>query len=189
MAALEVQCAGTVIAAEAKVAEVAALRAQLAKLRAEARRVVAAPRYALPFLQTGRLVQLPRLLQQTVTENGSGSVTSSREPELVWGAVVNFERVGCAKAGEGGGGNGTERDSSGGSKKVTYLVDVLVNATADSATAPRRPELLPPAAAHGVPLVVPVALLELAGFSSVRVYVPKDLRAPEVNGLKMDRLF
>ena len=46
----------------------------------------------------------------------------------------------------------------------------------------RRAVLMPPTLA-GTPLVVPVALTEVVALSSIRVYIPKDLRTPEARAL------
>ena len=54
----------------------------------------------------------------------------------------------------------------------------------DMALSLRRPQLLR-ARAGGVAAVVPVALSELAGFSSVRIYIPKDLRPPDARTLAL----
>lgn len=45
-----------------------------------------------------------------------------------------------------------------------------------------------PIASKGQPVVVPVALPELAAFSSLRVYIPQDLRTP-VSSCLMMRVF
>lgn len=37
----------------------------------------------------------------------------------------------------------------------------------------------------GVAAVVPVSLSELAAFSSVRIYIPKDLRPPDARSLAL----
>ncbi len=48
----------------------------------------------------------------------------------------------------------------------------------------RRPVLVG-ARASGVPCVVPVQLTELAAFSSVRIYIPRDLRPPDARALAL----
>lgn len=63
---------------------------------------------------------------------GSGSGSGlGREDEGVWAAVVNFERVGSAKAGGGSGGNAPD---------AQYVVDLLVNCEPDTVPGrgPRR---------------------------------------------------
>ena len=76
-----------------------------------------------------------------LASNGEASTSAAaalgpglgREDAGAWGAVVNFERVGSAKAGGGGGCGG---DAAGGQ----YVVDVLVNCAPDSVPGrgPRR---------------------------------------------------
>ena len=54
----------------------------------------------------------------------------------------------------------------------------------------RRRPVLVGARSGGVACVVPVQLGELAAFSSVRIYVPKDLRPPDARTLALKaRLF
>lgn len=48
----------------------------------------------------------------------------------------------------------------------------------------RRPVLVG-ARSSGIPCVVPVQLPELAAFSSVRIYIPKDLRPPDARALAL----
>ena len=48
----------------------------------------------------------------------------------------------------------------------------------------RRPTLVD-ARSEGVPFVVPVALQEVDALSSVRIYIPKDLRPPDARTLAL----
>eukprot|EP00887_Chlorella_sp_A99_P001342 scaffold14.g1342.t1 len=161
---LEGERAGFVIEQEGKVQEYLALQQQLQKLRSKARSIVMQPRHALPFLQPGRLVQVQL----------AGAV-GQEDAAPAWGAMVNFERV--------GGGDATDGEAAaaiGKRDKAAYLVDVLVNCTADSAQQNSSRRAVPISAQQGgVPLVVPVSLQELASISSVRIFIPRDLRPPE----------
>jgi ATP-dependent RNA helicase DOB1 len=118
------------------VEELLALTEQLARLRAELAAAVHAPKYALPFLQPGRLVRI------SAVADGSGS--SSGSAPGVWGAVVNFERVGKQQQQDGKGqpalaaAAAVEEDGKKGGKAASYLVDVLVNCTPESVGQPSK---------------------------------------------------
>ena len=75
---------------EPRVAEYLALAQQAAGQRASLRAATFAPKHALPFLQPGRLVRL------LASEAGGGSDGSAEvvEEATVWGAILNFERIG-----------------------------------------------------------------------------------------------
>ncbi|EFJ42378.1 hypothetical protein VOLCADRAFT_107315 [Volvox carteri f. nagariensis] len=222
---LEAQRDAIVVPDEQSVRQYYALLDQLASLRASLRGFLNSPQVCLPFLQPGRLVRLlpeppetARPLPDFNEPPGAGAVPSadgSGDASIsggagggeavvaevaygVWGAVVNFERVGgkkdAAAAADGGG------DGGGGSKKSSkkssssssggaghFIVDVLVNtaptpgggtAGGSSGTLPRgHPvKLLPPGDKTGVPLVVTFSLAQVDRLSSVRIYLQRDLR-------------
>ena len=85
---------------EPRVAEYLALARQAAAQRAALRSATFAPKHALPFLQPGRLARLlaPPTAGATPAAVGNAGDTSAAEGLLeeptVWGAIVNFERVG-----------------------------------------------------------------------------------------------
>jgi ATP-dependent RNA helicase DOB1 len=125
------------------------LREQLQKLRRVFTDTMNQPIYCLPFLQPGRLVKV-----------------SEAQNEWGWGVVVNFQK----KAGQDDRGMG-----SGGH----YIVDVLLRcAPADPAQKLFKPKPCPPGQ-EGQIEVVPVLLPLIEAISSVRVYVPNDLRNVE----------
>ncbi|KAI3427412.1 hypothetical protein D9Q98_010327 [Chlorella vulgaris] len=191
VAKLEAQRDALVVEQEESVTEYLKLSQQLAKLREEMRAVVTAPQHCLPFLQPGRLVRVlpPEHAQQAVStaasaaaavaagSSSSSSSSSSGSSEGVLGVVVNFELVGGRQEGEVAGGTASSRR---GAKQ--YLVDVLCNCSEDSLRhqgANRRRAVPIAPSAKGSPAVIPVALAELAAFSSIRVYIPQDLRTQE----------
>jgi len=120
------------VADEAAVAEYAALAAARAEAAAAARAALTQPAHVLPFLQPGRLVRVlapagadapggaaagapeagppADAAAARLASNGeagtSGGTLPGLEDEGAWAAVVNFERVGSAKAAPGGGGGG-----------------------------------------------------------------------------------
>ncbi|GFR46723.1 hypothetical protein Agub_g8346 [Astrephomene gubernaculifera] len=123
---------------------------------------------------------------------GGGEAVVAEVTHGVWGAVVNFERVGGKKGGEdddggggGGKGKGKKKGSSSSSSAAHFIVDVLVNtapppggAVGSGATLPRGTpvRLLPPGDKSGVPLVVTFSLAQVDRLSSVRIYLQRDLR-------------
>ena len=92
---------------EQRVSEYLALMRQAAAQRAALRSATFAPKHALPFLQPGRLVRLlasptadgaPAPASDGARSNGSADGHSVAEDLVeeptVWGAILNFERVG-----------------------------------------------------------------------------------------------
>ncbi|XP_036382027.1 exosome RNA helicase MTR4 [Megalops cyprinoides] len=126
------------------------IRQQLAKLGKEIEEYIHKPKYCLPFLQPGRLVKV-----------------KNEEDDFGWGVVVNFSKKSNVKANTG------ELDP-------LYVVEVLVHCSKESvknaateAAKPARP------GEKGEMQVVPVMLHLLTTISSVRLYIPKDLRPPD----------
>lgn len=123
------------------------IRQQLAKLCKEIEEYIHKPKYCLPFLQPGRLVKVKR-----------------EEEDFGWGVVVNFSRKSNVKPNTG-------------DLDPIYVVEVLLNCSKESlknaateAAKPARPD------EKGEMQVVPVLLHLLTAISSVRLYIPKDLR-------------
>ncbi|GAB4818279.1 hypothetical protein N2152v2_005325 [Parachlorella kessleri] len=227
VARLEAERDGISIDEEERVGEYLALTQQLAKVRREMRRIVCAPKHALPFLQPGRLVRvLPpgegeqaqqrhaaagddvplaaaaaAALSAPLPDGNSARDGEEEEERAVWGAVINFERAGRQQQQEqhgggtaDGGGGGAEDEQDRKSRKKgrgAYLVDVLVSCTAESAQqqgGKRRAVPVAAGQAGGVPLVVPVSLEEVAALSSIRIYIPQDLRTQEARALGVKAL-
>ncbi|KAI4875221.1 hypothetical protein NFI96_010690 [Prochilodus magdalenae] len=123
------------------------IRQQLAKLSKEIEEYVRKPKYCLPFLQPGRLVK--------VKKEGL---------DFGWGVVVNFSKKSNVKANTG------ELDP-------LYVVEVLLHCSKDSVKNAATEAAKPAAAGEkGEMQVVPVMLNLLTSISSVRLYIPKDLR-------------
>ncbi|XP_028658444.1 exosome RNA helicase MTR4 [Erpetoichthys calabaricus] len=123
------------------------IRQQLAKLGKEIEEYIHKPKYCLPFLQPGRLVKVKK-----------------DEDDFGWGVVVNFSKKSNVKATTG------ELDP-------LYVVEVLLHCSKESvknaateAAKPVKP------GEKGEMQVVPVMLHLLSAISSVRLYIPKDLR-------------
>ncbi|PRW05917.1 superkiller viralicidic activity 2-like 2 isoform B [Chlorella sorokiniana] len=195
VAKLEAERDGIAIEQEEKVQEFLALSQQLEKLRGEVRAIVSAPKNCLPFLQPGRLVRvLPpeqpgeaaaaaapaaAAAAAAATGGSGGSSGSSSSSSGVLGVVINFERAGKQQQGEGE--DGSTGGKGGKGSKGQYIVDVLCNCSEDSLRhqSSKRRAVPVPLSTKGQPVVVPVALPELAALSSIRVYIPQDLRTPE----------
>lgn len=168
---------------EEKVKAYQQLLQQATETAADMRAVVNTPQHLLPFLQPGRLVQV----LQPDTGNTSNKHKGAPAPALptpetaIWGAIVNFERVGSEDAEDADPTDGGDGGASRKRKPRTYIVDVLANCAADTlpGMGPRRRPQLVPASGQGVPQVVPCQLSELAALSSVRIYISKDLRPLE----------
>ncbi|KAM6391491.1 exosome RNA helicase MTR4 isoform 2-T2 [Rhynochetos jubatus] len=123
------------------------IRQQLAKLGKEIEEYIHKPKYCLPFLQPGRLVKV-----------------KNEGDDFGWGVVVNFSKKSNVKPNSG------ELDP-------LYVVEVLLHCSKESlknsateAAKPARPD------EKGEMQVVPVLVHLLSAISSVRLYIPKDLR-------------
>ncbi|XP_066567713.1 exosome RNA helicase MTR4 [Amia ocellicauda] len=123
------------------------IRQQLVKLGKEIEEYIRKPKYCLPFLQPGRLIKV-----------------KNDDDDFGWGVVVNFSKKSNVKV-------------STGELDPLYVVEVLVHCSKESvknaateAARPVRP------GEKGEMQVVPVMLHLLSAISSVRLYIPKDLR-------------
>lgn len=144
---LEEQYNGIQIPNEESVVTYYKIRQQLAKLGKEIEEYIHKPKYCLPFLQPGRLVKV-----------------KSEENDFGWGVVVNFTRKSNVKPNTG-------------DLDPIYVVEVLLNCSKESlknsATEAAKPAMPDE---KGEMQVVPVVLHLLTAISSVRLYIPKDLR-------------
>lgn len=123
------------------------IRQQLAKLAKEIEDYIHKPKYCLPFLQPGRLVKV-----------------KNEEDDFGWGVVVNFSKKSNVKPNTG-------------DLDPIYVVEVLLNCCKESlknaateTAKPAKPD------EKGELQVVPVLLHLICAISSVRLYIPKDLK-------------
>ncbi|KAM4719845.1 exosome RNA helicase MTR4 [Anableps anableps] len=122
------------------------IRQQLAKLGKEIQEFIHKPKYCLPFLQPGRLVKV-----------------KNEDADFGWGVVVNFSKK-------------TNTKASGDSEPL-YVVEVLLHCSKESVKDAATEAAKPAAPGEtGEMQVVPVMLHLLTSVSSVRLYIPKDLR-------------
>uniref|UniRef100_A0A3Q2Z7V1 Exosome RNA helicase MTR4 n=1 Tax=Hippocampus comes TaxID=109280 RepID=A0A3Q2Z7V1_HIPCM len=122
------------------------IRQQLAKLGKEIQEFIHKPKYCLPFLQPGRLVKV-----------------KNEDADFGWGVVVNFSKKSNVKV-------STDAEP-------LFVAEVLLhcskNSVKEAATEAAKPA---PPGQTGEMQVVPVMLHLLTSISSVRLYIPKDLR-------------
>ncbi|XP_077944178.1 exosome RNA helicase MTR4 [Gasterosteus aculeatus] len=122
------------------------IRQQLAKLAQEIQEFTHKPKYCLPFLQPGRLVKV-----------------KNNDADFGWGIVVNFSKKTNVK---------TSAEA-----QPLYVVEVLVHCSKDSVKEAATEAAKPAAPGEaGEMQVVPVMLHLLTSISSVRLFIPKDLR-------------
>ncbi|XP_069780461.1 exosome RNA helicase MTR4 isoform X2 [Narcine bancroftii] len=123
------------------------IRQQLAKLSKEIEGYLHKPKHCLPFLQPGRLVKV-----------------KNDDDDFGWGVVINFNQKSHVKPNTG------ELDP-------LYVVEALLHCSKNSvklaaseAAKPAKP------GEKGEMQVVPIMLHLITAISSVRLYIPKDLR-------------
>ncbi|KAG0569232.1 hypothetical protein KC19_6G075600 [Ceratodon purpureus] len=155
-----------VIEEEEQVKEYRNLLEQLHSLRADIRSVAFAPRYSLPYLQPGRLVQI-------VPNTKEGDFTvPAKKIAPVWGVIINFEKVQTAA-----------KESFDGESQVQsetkFKVDILANCK--TVEDEGRTKLVQPVSLDetGEPAVVSIPLSQIEHLSVVRIFIPKDLRPVE----------
>merc|ERR1711892_724814 len=124
----------------------ARLRDQLTTLGQEFHTWLTKPQYIVPFLQPGRLVRV-----------------NSGDQEFGWGALVNMKRQKPQ--------NETSLEDD------TYVVDVLLHVTKETAKSKIASELCAvPQGEKGEMVVIPLLLPLIQQISSVRLFIPADLR-------------
>ncbi|XP_062334060.1 exosome RNA helicase MTR4 [Osmerus eperlanus] len=147
MSSLEEQYNAIQIPNEESVVTYYKIRQQLAKLAKEIEEFVHKPKYCLPFLQPGRLVKVKK-----------------DDADFDWGVVVNFSKKTNVKV------VSPEQDT-------LYVVEVLVHCSKESVKNASTEAAKPAGPGEkGEMQVVPVMLHLLTSISSVRLYIPKDLR-------------
>ncbi|XP_059845388.1 exosome RNA helicase MTR4 [Hypanus sabinus] len=123
------------------------IRQQLAKLGKEIEEYLHKPKYCLPFLQPGRLVKV-----------------KNEDDDFGWGVVINFNKKSNVKPNTG------ELDP-------LYVVEALLHCSKDSVKLAASEAAKPAKAGEkGEMQVVPILLHLISAISSVRLYIPKDLR-------------
>ncbi|KAJ2994608.1 ATP-dependent RNA helicase mtr4 [Globomyces sp. JEL0801] len=130
---------------------------QLDAFKQDARDVMNAPAYCLPFLQPGRLVKI-----------NEPKKVDREEMKFGWGIIINFQKT--FKKSKG---NEVEPVTEG----PTYVLDVLLMCKAGLAKS-GKPEPCP-ADESGEMLVVGCSLSSIDGLSTVRVKTPTEVKSAE----------
>ncbi|KAI9317209.1 rRNA-processing arch domain-containing protein [Dichotomocladium elegans] len=131
------------------------LRKLIENYRQDIRDVMNHPSYCLPFLQSGRLVQIKHL-----------------NMEFGWGVVIKYTRAKTFK-------NPNDVDAG----TPNYIVDVLLYCDKDSTMAKDaegRTVGVKPGdfdSGNGIPMVVPVALSTFENISHIRLVMPTELKS------------
>ncbi len=124
------------------------IRQQLNKLGREIQAFITKPKYCLPFLQPGRLVKV-----------------KNEEDDFGWGVVINFRK------------KANQKMSSPKDDSPLYIAEILLNCSKESVKNSVTDSAKPPKQGEkGEMAVVPVLLNLITHLSSVRLYLPKDLR-------------
>jgi ATP-dependent RNA helicase DOB1 len=174
--ALQASAAALAIADEPAVGEYHQLCAAVEQVRAAMRDVMTQPRYALPFLQPGRLARIV-----------------DGEDDWGWGVVITFQK----KPGAGSSSSAAGADTP----KTAIVVEVLLHCAPDEAAggagggkkrpgagAPKPASAADIAAGRSDMRVVPVLLPLVAGLSTIRLYLPRDLRPRDARDGVADKL-
>ena len=150
MRELDMKVDETKIANEDEVSSYYRLREQLSDLSKQFHSYLVKPQYIIPFIQPGRLVSI---------KHG--------EKDFGYGAVVNFKKLNPKDAK----GNPLENETN-------YVIDVLIHVTSDTAKSKSTIELMPAkeSKGKGEMIVVPIFLNLIQQISSVKIFMPKDIR-------------
>lgn len=159
---------------EETIADYYSIKSQLEKYNGDIRAVITHPRFCLPFLQPGRLIKVsiqlellksPKASKQTNKPNNHSQIRDG-DNDFGWGSVVSFQKkLPTTKKGEP---LPSETD------QTKYVVDVLLSCDG-------KQKVPTPCAAgeKGEMLVVPCMLTSVERLSSIRIYIPKDLKTPD----------
>ena len=148
---LEESVALCTIEDEAEVASYYRLRDQLQNLGIEFHSWLVKPQYLVPFLQPGRLVSV---------KHG--------EKDFGYGAIVNWKKR-------------TPKEKDNPMDDAQYVIDVLIHVTNDTAKSQSTFDLMPAKdnPKNGVMEVVSIEPNLIHQISSVRIFIPQDIRPKE----------
>jgi ATP-dependent RNA helicase DOB1 len=177
--ALQASAEALAIKDEAAVGEYFQLCAAVEQVRDAMRDVMTQPRYALPFLQPGRLARIV-----------------DGEDDWGWGVVVTFQKKAGGAMGQAGS-SGSAAGGDAGTAKSSIIVEVLLHCAPEELAAggaKKRPAAPRPASAADIAAgrsemrVVPVLLPLVGGLCTVRLYLPRDLRPRDARDGVGDKL-
>eukprot|EP00316_Scyphosphaera_apsteinii_P000204 CAMPEP_0119305162 /NCGR_PEP_ID=MMETSP1333-20130426/6223_1 /TAXON_ID=418940 /ORGANISM="Scyphosphaera apsteinii, Strain RCC1455" /LENGTH=1076 /DNA_ID=CAMNT_0007308185 /DNA_START=71 /DNA_END=3301 /DNA_ORIENTATION=+ len=163
------------VPSEATVAELHSLICAEQVMRAEMRVVVNKPLHALPYLQPGRLARMIG-----PADDSARAAVNGEEVSWGWGVLVNFKRrewKAKAKTPKGAGKGDSDADNAGAAHE--YVVDVMVRCQPGAENALAFGKTPTPAgdAEDAEMHVLSMGLLQVDALSSVKVTMPKDLKA------------
>lgn len=163
MKELEAQLAKKLVEDEADVASYFKLREQLTNLSKDFHSWLIKPQYLVKFLQPGRLVRV-----------------KYEEKDFGFGVVAGFKKKAVNKRAN------PAADADGPDQASSYIVDVLLRVTPETAKS-QSPQSLVPApgnlegdssssASKGIMVVVSIDPTLIQQISSIRIFIPKDIR-------------
>ncbi|XP_068727369.1 exosome RNA helicase MTR4-like [Montipora capricornis] len=146
--ALEVKRDAFKIPNEESVTSYYKIRQQLKKLGNDMLGFIHQPKYCLPYMQPGRLIQV-----------------KNNDTDFGWGVVLNFQKKANQKSGPSQG-------------ETLFVIEALLNCSSKSVKSADgdKPQPCGPDE-KGEMQVVPILLHLVQAISSVRLYIPKDLRS------------
>lgn len=152
---VEAEHAAVVIEQEDKISEYWNIRRQLDNLASDVRKVINHPAFCTPFLQVGRLVRV---------RDGNN--------DYGWCAIVNLHKRMSRP-------NKKDKEEGKAEPVPQFVIDVL--AYCERSKSGMQIGVPKPCAAgdEGEMIMLPVSLHVLDGISSVRIYMPKDVRSPD----------
>jgi ATP-dependent RNA helicase DOB1 len=138
------------------------IREQLRETRADFRKIIHNPNYALPFLQPGRLVRIN-------DSEGLG--------DFGWAVIINVHkksRGGFGPAASAASNAKNDSNTPDSSNTTYYVIDVLGKVAKSKETG--LDSIKPSINGPSKPQIFPVELTVLDGISSIRLHLPKDVR-------------
>lgn len=133
------------------------LRTQLDVYKKDFRLVVNHPTYCLPFLQSGRLVKIRQ-------RNNNNDI------DFGWGIIINFQKT-FTKNNVG--------DLTAIAEGPVYVLDVLIHCQPGTDAQKLEPKPFDQPTGHGDLVVVPFSLEAIDELSSIRVFVPSEIKTQE----------
>ena len=125
------------------------LREQLSNLSKQFQSWLVKPQYLVPFLQPGRLVSV---------KHG--------EKNFDFGVVISFKKK-----------SAKEKSNPMNEEECSYVIDVLIHVSAETSKSASTLNLMPPGKNEkGVMVVAPIHPSLIQQISSVRIFIPQDLK-------------
>ncbi|KNC96224.1 ATP-dependent RNA helicase MTR4 [Spizellomyces punctatus DAOM BR117] len=146
---------------EQQIQEYYTIRTQLDQFNRDIRDVLNHPQHSLPFLQSGRLVRV---------RMDAPADAEEKEYDFGWGVIITFHKTIPRVKGD---------DLTAAPEAPKIVVDIVLHCAPGTEEGSKNPKPCPANVEKGDMVVIPCALSAVDGLSTVRVFVPKDLRAAE----------